>query len=386
MDNAFDKEAYAAEFGQKLAQFSNHPLNYYQPKNFKFMGLGGQSKVLSFYSETAKKELVVKIYPAVFYSDAKNEFDNMKLLVHENILQVIEFRTIYVDDEKKGNSAKDKPSDEEDESGDSDGSGSLQLDGDSSDDGKKKKDDDGQIKEKGKSKKEKGGANGKKKEDDSDDGIDDEGTGGQNNENDEDGAQHANILIIMEKADKPLSRIINQRKKNKKPFTAIELLEFWKKIINVFAFCTRFKITHHDIKPSNILLTRNEATKAKKETDINTDYIPKISDFGTSIQVGDGQKASNAEAMYNNTIAAMTPSYASPNVLQQVPKINHYLEDVFSLGITFLQMAGLFSEKELNKYGLNRSEVLYHSVQSFIGISKEEYNSLDAAEAQQLRA
>lgn len=92
----------------------------------------------------------------------------------------------------------------------------------------------------------------------------------------------------MEKADKPLSKIINLRKKHKKQFTPQELLEFWKKIINVFAFCTRFKITHNDIKPSNILLTRREATKGKKETDINVDYIPKISDFGTSIQVGDG--------------------------------------------------------------------------------------------------
>ena len=107
MDNKFDKEAYAADFGKKLSLFSNHPLNYYQPRDFKFMGLGGQSKVLSFYSETAKKELVVKIYPALFYSDAKNEFDNMKLLLHENILQVHEFRTIYVDDHKAGKAGKD---------------------------------------------------------------------------------------------------------------------------------------------------------------------------------------------------------------------------------------------------------------------------------------
>lgn len=136
MDNVFDKEAYAAEFSQKLSQFSNHPLNYYKPRDFKFMGLGGQSKVLSFYSETAEKDLVVKIYPAVFYSDAKNEFDNMKLLVHENILQVHEFRTIYVDDEKKGAGDKGKQSDDG-ESGNSDGSGSLKLDGESSDDGEK---------------------------------------------------------------------------------------------------------------------------------------------------------------------------------------------------------------------------------------------------------
>ena len=52
MENQFDKDAYVAEFSQKLAQFTNHPLNYYKPKDFKFMGLGGQSKVLSFFSDT----------------------------------------------------------------------------------------------------------------------------------------------------------------------------------------------------------------------------------------------------------------------------------------------------------------------------------------------
>ena len=44
-------------------------------------------------------------------------------------------------------------------------------------------------------------------------------------------------------------------------------------------------------------------------------------------------------------------------------------------------MAGLFKESELNKFGLNRSEVLYHSVKRFIGITEEEYNKLDATEA-----
>jgi len=335
MENQFDKDAYVAEFGQKLAQFTNHPLNYYKPKDFKFMGLGGQSKVLGFFSETIQKELVVKIYPAVYFSDAKNEFDNMKLLVHENILQVHEFHTIYVSNAKDDAAAGDKRSDDgggDDSSGrKSDSSGSLNLDGDSDEDKDQIKDADAKTKKKAKRASEQG-SDGKSQDNDNDDEEDVD----QNLENDEDGAQHANIIIIMEKADKPLQRVINLRKKNKKPFAPLELLEFWKKVINVFAFCTRFKITHNDIKPSNILLTKNKAAKSKKETDINVDYIPKISDFGTSIQIGEGQQAMNSEAMYVNTIGAMTPSYASPNVIQRVPKINHYLEDVFSLGITFL--------------------------------------------------
>ena len=72
----------------------------------------------------------------------------------------------------------------------------------------------------------------------------------------DEGAQHADIIIIMEKADKTLSKVISQRSVAKNPFSSIELLDFWRKIINVFAFCTVFQISHNDIKPSNILLVK----------------------------------------------------------------------------------------------------------------------------------
>lgn len=42
-------------------------------------------------------DLVVKIYPSLYYEDAKNEFDNMDLLEHENILKVFDFRKIYIE-------------------------------------------------------------------------------------------------------------------------------------------------------------------------------------------------------------------------------------------------------------------------------------------------
>ena len=58
--------------------------------------------------------------------------------------------------------------------------------------------------------------------------------------------------------------------------------------------------------------------------------------------------------MFTNIMSAMTPLYASPNVVQNAPKINYYLEDVFSLGMTFLQMAGMFKDNQLNSFSLNR--------------------------------
>jgi len=40
--------------------------------------------------------------------------------------------------------------------------------------------------------------------------------------------------------------------------------------------------------------------------------------------------------MFTNNMQAMTPTYASPNIVRNAPAINHFLEDVFSLGVTFL--------------------------------------------------
>ena len=74
----------------------------------------------------------------------------------------------------------------------------------------------------------------------------------------------------MEKADKTLSQEINKRKsKSEEPFTSQELFEFFKTLISVFAFCAKCKITHNDIKPSNILLTKRKESKDNNFRKIN---------------------------------------------------------------------------------------------------------------------
>mmetsp|Transcript_12449 Transcript_12449/g.20922 ORF Transcript_12449/g.20922 Transcript_12449/m.20922 type:complete len:147 (-) Transcript_12449:1704-2144(-) len=146
----------------------------------------------------------------------------------------------------------------------------------------------------------------------------------------------------MEKADKTLQNEIMQRRKQARPFQVAELLHFWRKIINVFAFCNVFNISHNDIKPSNILLVKTNAPSPSSDNQLNEAFEPKVSDFGTSMQVGDhgseeqNVKILNADSMFTNHMQAMTPSYASPSILQNAPKIHNYLEDVFSLGVTFL--------------------------------------------------
>lgn len=61
------------------------------------------------------------------------------------------------------------------------------------------------------------------------------------------------------------------------------------------------------------------------------------------------------DAGFTNFNKFMTPLYASPNIIQKAPRINYYLEDIFSLGVSFIQMAGPYSSEELATFALNGS-------------------------------
>ena len=77
MEKDFEKRTrklYLKEFKNRIKAFENHPLLSYEPDKFKFIGEGGQAKVLSFYSGTLGEELVVKIYSSKYKQEAENEF------------------------------------------------------------------------------------------------------------------------------------------------------------------------------------------------------------------------------------------------------------------------------------------------------------------------
>ena len=124
----------------------------------------------------------------------------------------------------------------------------------------------------------------------------------------------------------------------------------WKQAVEVFGYCQCSGVAHCDIKPSNVLMVK-DASKAGG-------YSLRISDFGTSISIPErrNEQLISKEATYTNFNKFMTPLYASPNIIQKVPRINYYLEDVFSLGVTFIQMAGPYSADELSTFSLNAQQ------------------------------
>ena len=66
------REQYVRHFKKSLDQAGEGLTHFYKPKRIKFVSVGGQSKVFSFYSESLDRELVVKVYDGTkFYKQAE---------------------------------------------------------------------------------------------------------------------------------------------------------------------------------------------------------------------------------------------------------------------------------------------------------------------------
>lgn len=110
-------------------------------------------------------------------------------------------------------------------------------------------------------------------------------------------------------------------------------LDLFRKVCNAVNFAHRNLVIHRDLKPSNIL--------------VSSDNEPKLLDFGISKILSEELDQINAATI--TRIGAMTPSYASPEQLQQ--KSVTTATDVYSLGIILYELLSghrPFEEKEEN--------------------------------------
>ena len=129
----------------------------------------------------------------------------------------------------------------------------------------------------------------------------------------------------------------------------------WQQAVSAFAYCSCCGIAHSDVKPSNILLVK-DSSKA-------SGYSLRVADFGTSISIPErkNEQLNTKEATFANLNKFMTPLYASPNIAAKANRVNYYLEDVFSLGVSFVQMAGPYTSDELATFTLNATAEQNHS-------------------------
>ncbi|OMJ66811.1 hypothetical protein SteCoe_36214 [Stentor coeruleus] len=142
------------------------------------------------------------------------------------------------------------------------------------------------------------------------------------------------IYIFMEYfPEGDLDKLIVERSRKRDYWSQNELFEFAYQLISPLEFLQQNNISHRDIKPANILITNDRKTL-------------KIADFGSS------------RCITTQTLSIIgTPIFLSPivrkayseSLLTGVLKLIHnpYKSDVFSLGLTFLNMASLRSVADL---------------------------------------
>ncbi len=97
-------------------------------------------------------------------------------------------------------------------------------------------------------------------------------------------------------------------------------LDLFREVCSAVDFAHRNLIVHRDLKPSNILVTK--------------DGKPKLLDFGISKILSD--EIENANSATITKLGVMTPSYASPEQLQN--KSVTTATDIYSLGVVLYEL------------------------------------------------
>lgn len=135
--------------------------------------------------------------------------------------------------------------------------------------------------------------------------------------------------LVFEMATATLADLIKAKRKSNSYLPFEDLYRYTKTLIDGMAFLQGKGITHRDIKPENILIKQDE----HKILQI------KIADFSES-------KLDIPNSTLQNMTIKGTPSYLSPElfyswVSQNELEHNPYRSDVYSLGLTLLELATL---------------------------------------------
>ncbi|CAD8056643.1 unnamed protein product [Paramecium sonneborni] len=145
------------------------------------------------------------------------------------------------------------------------------------------------------------------------------------------------LVFAMELAINSLRQDIEDRRKNSKEYGDLLIIDIMNQCLRTFHYLAKNKhLFHRDIKPENILVTNQSP------------FTIKLADFGA------GKENFHGQANLNTLVG--TPLFLSPKLyfaysMNQTGKVKHDLEksDIFSLGITFLQMILLLNDGDLSK-------------------------------------
>ena len=111
------------------------------------------------------------------------------------------------------------------------------------------------------------------------------------------------------------------------PLSIDRAKDVMKKVLSAFSFAHKNKIVHRDVKPSNILLTKDDDVK--------------VLDFGIAKLIGDSQFNLTKTGTQVGTVYYMSPEQVKAQELD-------HRSDIYSLGVTFYELlAGFCPYKSL---------------------------------------
>lgn len=132
------------------------------------------------------------------------------------------------------------------------------------------------------------------------------------------------------------------------------LCDFIDPILDAFSYAHKQGIIHCDIKPSNIIVTK--------------DGVPKILDFGIARML-------NGDQNYRNNMIMGTPSYMSPEQVKGEPLT--VSSDIYSIGVLVNQM--LTGKAPYDTTTLTEHEIYTHVVEAPLPRMKEIYEYVSDA-------
>ena len=154
------------------------------------------------------------------------------------------------------------------------------------------------------------------------------------------GPQGTDFYIIMEWWGTSLDIIKSARLRMKKPFSSREILSWFRQLAVIMVVLEAENVYHGDIKPANIL---------------SNEGVIKLTDFGISMRL--------RGTLYKGTvrcsgILGYTEPYLSPELMNETPPYYMNKADVYSFGITFLELAFMVSSTDKDLLVSRRSRTI----------------------------
>lgn len=150
-------------------------------------------------------------------------------------------------------------------------------------------------------------------------------------------------VIEMASGEIDLSSMLELRKNGNKCYTEKEIIYIFCFLSQKYNFLEQKRIAHADVKPQNVIVSTISENQSE--------FIYCIADFGTSFRLEKEEKHIPC-----NDLFGLSRRYAAPEILlieknqNKFETYDPYLADVYSLGVSILELMGNKKQTFLNSH------------------------------------